>query len=43
MAKSIEPNIADLANGWMKAYNLPYKLEQESLSDEIDNALAKYQ
>lgn len=26
MAQSIEPNIADLANGWMKSYNLPYKV-----------------
>ena len=42
MAQSIEPNIADLANGWLKAYNLDYKLEQESLNSEIDNALKKY-
>ena len=42
MAKSIEPNIADLANGWLKSYGLNYKLEQESLNDEIDNSLAKY-
>ncbi len=28
--KSVEPNIADLANGWMKSYKLDYKLEQES-------------
>lgn len=43
MAQSIEPNIADLANGWMKSYNLPYKLEQESLNSEIDNALKDYE
>ena len=42
MAQSIEPNIADLANGWLKSYNLDYKLEQESLTDEIDNSLTKY-
>ena len=42
MKKSVEPNIADLANGWLKAYNLPYKLEQESLNQEIDNALNDY-
>lgn len=42
MAKSIEPNIADLANGWLKSYNLDYKLEQESLNTEIDNALNDY-
>jgi len=42
MKKSVEPNIADLANGWLKTYNLPYKLEQESLNQEIDNALNDY-
>lgn len=40
--KSIEPNIADLANGWLKSYNLDYKLEQESLNSEIDKALSDY-
>ena len=39
MAKSIEPNIADLANGWLKKYNLNYKLEQDSLNIEIDKPL----
>lgn len=43
MAQSIEPNIADLANGWMKSYKLPYKLEQETINSEIDNALKDYQ
>jgi len=42
MAQSIEPNIADLANGWLKSYGLDYKLEQESLNNEIDNALNEY-
>lgn len=44
MAKiqSVEPNIADLANGWMKTYGLNYKLEQESLNSEIDQALNDY-
>lgn len=44
MAKiqSVEPNIADLANGWLKAYKLDYKLEQESLNAEIDQALNDY-
>lgn len=41
-AQSIEPNIADLANGWLKTYQLNYKLEQESLNSEIDQALAEY-
>ena len=42
MVKSIEPNIADLANGWLKSYKLDYKLEQESLNTEIDKALSDY-
>jgi genome sequencing data, contig C285 len=41
-AQSIEPNIADLANSWLKSYNLDYKLEQEKLNDEIDKALQEY-
>lgn len=40
--QSIEPNIADLANGWLKSYKLDYKLEQESLNTEIDKALNDY-
>lgn len=40
--QSVEPNIADLANGWLKSYRLDYKLEQESLNTEIDNALNEY-
>jgi len=42
IAQSIEPNIADLANGWLKSYKLPYKLEQESVNAEIDKALSDY-
>ncbi len=42
MLQSIEPNIADLANGWLKSYKLPYKLEQENLNSEIDKALNDY-
>jgi hypothetical protein len=42
MAQSIEPNIADLANGWLKSYKLPYKLEQEQVNTEIDKALSDY-
>jgi len=42
MAQSIEPNIVDLANGWLKSYKLPYKLEQESLNADIDKALEDY-
>lgn len=40
--QSIEPNIADLANGWLKSYKLDYKLEQESINSEIDKALSAY-
>lgn len=40
--QSIEPNIADLANGWLKSYGLDYKLEQEFLNDEINKALETY-
>ncbi|MEG1726267.1 MAG: VRR-NUC domain-containing protein, partial [Anaerovoracaceae bacterium] len=40
--QSIEPNIKDLANGWLKSYKLDYKLEQEFLNAEIDKALTDY-
>jgi N-6 DNA Methylase len=42
MAQSIEPNIADLANGWLKSHKLDYKLEQNPLNAEIDKALDDY-
>jgi hypothetical protein len=41
--QSIEPNIADLANGWLKDYKLDYKLEQELVHTGIDEALSNYQ
>lgn len=40
--QSIEPIIADLVNGWLKSYKVDYKLEQESLNTEIDQALNDY-
>ena len=40
--QSIEPKIADLANGWLRSYGLDYKLEQESLNTEIDKSLKEY-
>ena len=40
--QSVEPNIADLVNGWLKSYGVEYKLEQEKLNDEIDKALDEY-
>ena len=44
MAKiqSVEPKIAELANGWLKSYGINYKLEHENLNREIDNALSEY-
>lgn len=41
-SQSVEHNIADLANGWLKSYGLDYKLEQETLNSEIDKALTEY-
>lgn len=40
--QSIEPNIVDLVNGWLKSYGLDYKLEQESLNAQINKALDEY-
>ena len=40
--QSVEPNIADLVNGWLKSYKVDYKLEQESLNTEIDQAMNDY-
>jgi hypothetical protein len=42
VVQSIEPNVADLGNSWLKAYKLDYKLEQESVNVEIDKALQDY-
>ena len=30
MAQSVEPQIADLANGWLKQYKLKYYIEQDA-------------
>lgn len=40
--KSIEPQIADLGNEWLKKFALDYKLQQEPLNEEIDQALNEY-
>ncbi len=40
--QSVEPNVADLVNSWLKSYKVDYKLEQESLNPEIDKALDDY-
>lgn len=41
--QSVEPNIADLVNGWLKDYGLDYKREQDPLNSEIDKALNEYE
>ena len=40
--QSVEPNVADKINSELKSYKLDYKLEQENLNQEIDNALLEY-
>ncbi|EMH42939.1 N-6 DNA methylase [Helicobacter pylori] len=40
--QSIEPLIADKFNNELRKYQLDYKLEQESLNTEIDEALKNY-
>lgn len=40
--QSVEPNVADTVNSWLKKYKVDYKLEQESLNSEIDKALEEY-
>ena len=40
--QSVEPNIEDLLNGQLKGYGLDYKLQQDSLNSQIDNALKQY-
>ncbi|WP_104760686.1 N-6 DNA methylase [Helicobacter cetorum] len=41
-SQSIEPLIAHHFNSELKSYKLDFKLEQESLNSEIDNALKNY-
>ena len=43
MAQSIEPQIADLAHGWLKQYGLKYYIEQDAPNSEIKNALLEYE
>lgn len=43
MAQSVEPQIADLANGWLKHYKLKYFIEQDAPNSEIKNALQEYE
>ena len=41
--QSVEPQIADLANGWLKQYKLTYHIEQDAPNQEIKNALLEYE
>lgn len=43
MAQSVEPQIADLANGWLKQYKLKYFIEQDAPNPGIKNALNEYE
>lgn len=43
MAQSVEPQIADIANGWLKQYKLKYFIEQDAPNAEIKNALQEYE
>jgi len=42
MAKSVEANIEDEFNNYLRAYNLDYRLKNQSLNSQIDEALEKY-
>lgn len=41
-AQSVEPQVADFINNQLRSYKLDYKLEQESLNEEIEKALSSY-
>jgi len=43
MAQSIELNIADLANGCLKAHKLHHKIEQKCFDSEIDKVFKDYE
>lgn len=40
--QSVEPLVKDRVNGWLRDYEVDYKPEQETLNDEIDEALRQY-
>lgn len=40
--QSVEPQVADFVNNQLRGYGLDYKLEQESINQQIDDALASY-
>lgn len=39
--QSVEPQVTEVVNGWLKSYGLKYYLQQESMNAEIDAALEK--
>ena len=39
--QSIEPQVTEIVNGWLKSYGCKYYLQQESMNVEIDAALEK--
>lgn len=42
--QSVEPNVADKVNGWLKDYAVDYKLEQQRFENsELDEALSEYE
>lgn len=43
MTQSVEPQIADLAHGWLRQYKLTYYIEQDAPNTEIKNALLEYE
>ena len=43
MAQSVEPQIKDLVQSWLKQYKLQYFIEQDAPNTEIKNALLEYE
>lgn len=39
--QSVEPQVTEIVNGWLKTYGCKYYLQQESMNAEIDAALEK--
>ena len=40
-SQSVEPQIANQINQQLTSYNLPYFLEQQTVNEEIENALTR--
>ena len=40
--QSVEPNITEQGNGWLKFYKSDYKFEQEPLNEDIRKVLDDY-